>query len=337
MRVLILGPSGDGNLAWYLARALRALGHEAILHDLVHSDSQDPWWSRIQWKITGLDRWAIAQMNRRAERLWRTVRPDLVIVCKGRFLLPETVRGMRQAGLPVVNWYPDGIGEMEREFLIECLPHYTVFFTKDTYLLDRLRGISPNVRYLPLACDPEVHRTVTLSDEERRQYGSDVALVGSGYPFRLIYLPALEPYRLKLWGSAWTARPTRRPPPAWQGRSAMGFDQAKVFNATTINVNTVHFFEVHGTNRRTFDIAGCGGFQVCTAAPEDLPRLFDVGREVLVAKDARELRRVIDYYLAHEEERRAIGRQAQARAHRDHTFRQRLEELLQVVREVSPA
>ena len=331
MRVLILGPAHVGDLAWYAARALRALRHEVVLQDFVHSDSEDPWWSRARWKVGGLDRWAVWRMNRRVLQAWRAARPDLVLVCKGRFLRPETVQQIRRAGTPIVNWYPDGIGEMEREFLIECLPHYTAFFTKDTYLLARLRAVGADVRYLPLACDPEIHRTVVLSDAEQRRCGSDVALVGSGYPFRTIYLPWLASYQVKLWGTAWRARATRRLPDGWQGCSVRGPEQAKVFNAAKINVNTVHYFEVHGVNRRTFDIAGCGGFQICTAAPDDLPTLFDVGREVLVAEDGAALRRLMDYYLAHEAERQAIGQAAQRRAHRDHTYRRRMEELLRVV------
>ncbi len=331
MRILILGPAREGDLAWHVARALRSLGHQVTLEDLVHSDSEDPLWSRARWKIPRLNRGAIRWMNLRTQRLCRNLRPELVLICKGRYLLPDTLQAIRRSGIPTVNWYPDGIGEMEREFIIECLPYYTFFFTKDLYLCSRLRSAGVNAHHLPLACDPEIHRTWELSEEDRRRYESDLSLVGSGYPFRKIHLPLLEGYQVKLWGSGWRERLNGHQPSLWQGRSVRGVEQAKVFNATKININTVHFFEVQGVNRRTFDIAGCGGFQICTAAPEGLHGLFSVGHEVIVAKDDRELRSLIDHYLAHEEERRQIGQGAQRRAHRDHTYRQRMEAILRLL------
>jgi spore maturation protein CgeB len=66
---------------------------------------------------------------------------------------------------------------------------------------------------------------------------------------------------------------------------------------------------------------------------EDLATLFKPGEEVLVYRDLGELKRTLDFHLAHPDEARAIGANARRRALAEHTLRHRVEEMLQIVRE----
>jgi spore maturation protein CgeB len=52
---------------------------------------------------------------------------------------------------------------------------------------------------------------------------------------------------------------------------------------------------------------------------------------VVTYRDLDELRRQLDYYLAHPDEARAIGRNAQRRALKEHTLRHRIEEMLAIM------
>ena len=58
--------------------------------------------------------------------------------------------------------------------------------------------------------------------------------------------------------------------------------------------------------------------------------LFTPGDEVVTYRDLGELRRQLDYYLAHPDEARAIGDNALRRALKEHTLRHRLEEVIAV-------
>ena len=61
---------------------------------------------------------------------------------------------------------------------------------------------------------------------------------------------------------------------------------------------------------------------------DDLATLFKPGDEVVAYRDLGECRRVLDHYLAHPDEARAIGENARRRALAEHTLRHRLEEMI---------
>ena len=64
---------------------------------------------------------------------------------------------------------------------------------------------------------------------------------------------------------------------------------------------------------------------------DDLRDLLKPGEEIVAYRDLGELRRQLDFYLAHPEEARAIGANARRRALAEHTLRHRIEEMLTAV------
>jgi spore maturation protein CgeB len=93
-------------------------------------------------------------------------------------------------------------------------------------------------------------------------------------------------------------------------------------------VNTMYLAEVEGVNCRLFEAAGCGAFQIADWKPA-LPELFEPEREIVTSRSREELREKVDYYLARPEERRAIADRAYARAHREHTYEIRLQQMFE--------
>lgn len=81
-------------------------------------------------------------------------------------------------------------------------------------------------------------------------------------------------------------------------------------------------------NQRTFKIAACGGFQICDYVPA-LRKYFDED-EVVMARDAADWFDKVSFYLRHDRERRKIQERAAARALRDHTYHQRVREVLEL-------
>lgn len=76
---------------------------------------------------------------------------------------------------------------------------------------------------------------------------------------------------------------------------------------------------------------GYGVFQNVDWRP-GLVQLFELGTVVKVFTDTTDLRHKIDYYLGAPDKRDAIARAGHARAARDHTYRVRLAQLLDVVK-----
>jgi spore maturation protein CgeB len=212
---------------------------------------------------------------------------------------------------------------------------YDHLFFKEPYLVDILSSRTRlPVHFLAEACNPDRHRTEEpKSAEERNRYACDVVVAGNLYPYRLLVLEELpDEIDLKVYGN-----PRRGVPPGFErigaahtGTFVSGRTKALAFRGGKIVLNTMHYAELQGVNARLFEATGCGGFVLSHASP-GLGRYFEDGRELATFNGARELRDRVRYYLDHEDERASIAAAGQARAHRDHTYRVRLEELVQVV------
>ena len=253
--------------------------------------------------------------------------PDLVLT-HSAWIPPQTVQRLKTTtGAMLVCWFPDHPGNIGRQYLFAS-PYDHLFF-KDRWLVQRAESLGQRASYLPEACMPQWHRRVPLTSEERERYGCDVTTAGNLYYYRArIFEKIMEKYRVKLWGSfpRWVQSPARS---VFQGKSVMEIEKSKAFNAARIVLNTFQG-EVFGVNQRLFEIAGCGGFQLCEYRDE-IKEFFEPGREIVTFDSIADLMEKIGYYLAHPEERQAIADAAYARAHREHTFQKRLETMLEII------
>jgi spore maturation protein CgeB len=86
------------------------------------------------------------------------------------------------------------------------------------------------------------------------------------------------------------------------------------------------FYQVKG---RLFQGAGAGAMVLTDYYPE-LDEMFDVGREVVAFRfgDTNELREKLTWFLSHDSERERIAHAGLARAHREHTFSARIQQIL---------
>jgi spore maturation protein CgeB len=230
-----------------------------------------------------------------------------------------------------VNFFPDNPLWM---IPFECIEAYDVFFTKERYAMRSLQAVGlRNLHYLPMYCVPSLHHPVSPTAEEAERFGAAVSLVGSRYAYRERLVRELADYPLRVWGGGWS----HVEDPALRARVAggpvFGHDKLCVYSASTLSLNPHHpMNDIVGVNTRAFELAAAGGCQVADFK-EDLATLFKPGEEVLVYRDLGELKRTLDFHLAHPDEARAIGANARRRALAEHTLRHRVEEMLQIVRE----
>jgi spore maturation protein CgeB len=113
----------------------------------------------------------------------------------------------------------------------------------------------------------------------------------------------------------------------WAGREVTGDEKCKAMRACKIALNTNHYAGIGDVNKRTFELAGIGAFQL-TDERAALDDYFVPDLEVATFRGPKDLRDKVAYYLARPQERAAIAVRAQQRAHRDHTFERRLTTLL---------
>ncbi len=100
------------------------------------------------------------------------------------------------------------------------------------------------------------------------------------------------------------------------------------YNACTVNFNATNLQMGTAVNQRLFDVPACGGFLV-TDHQESVEELFTVGKEIITYRDPTEIPDLIRYYLGHPSARDTVARRGRERVLRQHTYRHRLQALLQ--------
>jgi spore maturation protein CgeB len=180
---------------------------------------------------------------------------------------------------------------------------------------------------------PAFHHPVELTDEEARALEGVIALVGRRYPYRERLVAELADYPLGVWGPDWERTRDPRVRAVVRGGGVWGRAKLAIYAGARLSLNPHHpLNDIVGVNIRTFELAAAGACQVVDLK-EDLSTLFKPGEEVVTYRDLGELRRQLDYYLAHPEETRAIAESSRRRALAEHTLRHRIEEILTVVDE----
>lgn len=99
-------------------------------------------------------------------------------------------------------------------------------------------------------------------------------------------------------------------------------DTARIYNRAKIALNLIDSSMPAGGNLRTFEIAGCGTFQLAERCPK---QWFMPGKEIVLFKNQPEMVRKIKYYLSHTKARQKIAAAGYKRAHRDHTYQTRFQ------------
>lgn len=266
------------------------------------------------------------------------LRPSLALSIKSEGIQVPFLRKIKKKfGITLANWWIDDPAHLHRSTKLS--PEYDYFFTCDPESVSIHEQVHcPHVSHLTFGCDPSLHRTVSLSAEERSTYGSDITFVGSMSSQRADVLRKLSGFNLKIWsrrefanfdGERIICRPV---PPTdslyrhFTGQEVWGEEMVKVYNASKIVMN-LHSQGVVGTNMRTFEVMGCGAF-LLSDARDILDRLFRKGEEFVSFERNEELPGLIDYYLKNNDKRLTIARQGQEAVYRDHTYRHRMKQLL---------
>ncbi len=263
-------------------------------------------------------------------------RPVDILICLAQ--APLTTRALtelRNRGVITVMWFV----EDSRRFTAwkHLAPFYDYMFCiqdGDTLAQIEAAGAGKAV-YLPTACEPSLQRPMTaeeIGDIER--WGSELSFVGAGYNNRQQMFASLSNRDFKIWGTEWPKVAPFDRLVQEAGRRLTPEEYIRIFNATKINLNLHSSTERDGVepngdfvNPRTFELASCGAFQLIDER-RLLPELFDIGKELITFSDFKELEDKADYYLAHPEERIAIAQRARSRALADHTYENRLEQML---------
>lgn len=269
------------------------------------------------------------------------VNPDIIffILMKDEFSF-ETLDYLKSKYI-TINWFCDDQWRFEN-FTKYYASHSTYAITTDKFALSKYRKIGyKNVilsQWASFGCSKNI-------DFETIKYKYDVSFVGgiSGYRKWLINRLKRNGVRVECFGAGWE-----------NGR--VSFEEiAEIFKTSKINLNisnsasydiryifssikSLHEFmkakkRIEQIKARNFEIPAFGGFQLTNYAPS-LEDYFEIGSEVAIYVSIEDLVLQINYYLGNEKERRKIMIKGYRKAAGEHTYFNRLKDVVKVIRNI---
>lgn len=329
-RVLVVGKRAPDYFADNLLTCLEDAGYE--------TRSVEPFRGRLNGSglVATRARGEVLLAPRFARRLQQHLvdaadefRPDLTLVLDARVTYP-IVGALRKATVaPVVFWFPDSPGNLGRE--THLLADYDAVFLKDSVVVRRYReSLGINAFYLPEGCNPRWHRaTGELAPSTTKP---SVSMIGNMYVTRFVLVRELmrRGIDVRIHGSRWARWLPSDPAMvgSYSGRPVFRDEKARAFRSASVVLNSLAVHEADGLNARLFEATACGGV-VLTEWRDRLPELFDVPSEVHSYSTFEELvNRIHALAALPDAERNALAAAGSARAHRDHTYRHRVETIV---------
>lgn len=209
----------------------------------------------------------------------------------------------------------------EYDLMLSSLPNQVDYFPKQGMASELFR----------LGFEPKI--LSRLSTNEKR---FDIVFVGGlGGPHQQ-GTQALEllcrQYNIKVWGYGIEKVPMDSPIHTVYVGPVWGLEMYQILRDAKIVFNRhINISGDYANNMRLYEATGVGTLLV-TDHKQNLVDLFEPGREVIAYHNAEECAELIQYYLNHDDEREAIARAGQQRTLLEHTYYQRMQELVDIVR-----
>jgi len=366
MKILYCAHGHYWNSTWpyafidqYIIETLKDLGHEIKIFDV---------FSRASLVISSVKSYAknnnlneaqvIAMLDDRStadlplEIL--EFKPDLVLHIVGR-IVPRVLKAIKELKVKTAIWFLDDPQEIDKTSKMGKLYDYA--YTVESACINAYKAEGVNAEFLPLGCLPKIHKKIEVEDK----YKSDICFVGVPFPKRVQFFDEmaefLKDYSVKIIGGGPNIGSSSDP---WLWKKKLKrldilekfivdevihpSEAAKYYNGAKINLN-IHRAAVDerfdkgntkgiipkSVSGRTFEVAGCAGFQLIDQDRPNYKIHFEENKEIISFSDAKDFTDKIKYYLEHEGERRLIADAAQKRAYLDHTYKNRVEKILQKV------
>ncbi len=192
---------------------------------------------------------------------------------------------------------------------------------------------------------------IVLKGVYDKKFKADISFIGTNLPqkkeyFKQTLFPLKRKYDLKLYGQDWYLSDKIL---GWIQRGGQYFnipilknaqkpkvdlkDEAKIYKSSLISVNIHEDYQRKfggDCNERTFKIPLSGGFEI-TDNIQCIKKYFVEGKEIIIAENKKDWFDKIDYYYRNPEKRIPIIETGMARVLKEHTYHNRVEQLINLL------
>ena len=330
MRILVVGAIEGGSLSVGRAiyAAFREIGQDAEFLD--YSDFLDDFVKVVKTKDDDRSAQFLLKCNIRLMQRVLDFRPDAILgIAQSPMVNPEILIKLRKTGIVLCFWFVEDYQIFD--YWKSYAPFFNYYFTiqKDPFW-GKLREMGcNNFHYLPVAFDTNFE-----SRNDPHLPGINVSFVGAPYPNRVHLFSQLQRGDFEIYGDTWVEHGNGS---VIIGDRWISDNEARnIYQRSLININLHSSPNPNSlgdgdfVNPRTFELAGMGVFQL-TDMRDLMPLHFDLKDEVVALNNWEEMKTAIDYFLKHKSERIDFSKRAQQRVLKEHTYRHRAEEIVNLL------
>jgi spore maturation protein CgeB len=211
------------------------------------------------------------------------------------------------------------------------LKSYDLILTSFPHFVDRLRGLGVKSEYFRIGFD---ERVLSLLGNVNKDI--DFSFVGGISRHHGGAIPLLEylteSTTMRLFGYGADSLPLSSPIRQQHGGEVWGLDMYRALARSRITLNRhINVAENSANNMRLYEATGVGSM-LLTDRKDNLDKLFDIDREVAAYSSREEAAEIVRYYLDHPDEMAMVAKAGQARTLREHTYGQRMQELVPILK-----
>lgn len=211
------------------------------------------------------------------------------------------------------------------------LKGYDLVLTSFPHFVDRLRTLGVESEYFRIGFD---ERVLSLLGEVRKDIG--FSFVGGISRHHGDAMPVLEYLTeqtdMRVFGYGVDSLPRSSPIRQRHEGEVWGMDMYRALARSRITLNRhINVAENNANNMRLYEATGVGTM-LLTDRKDNLHELFEIGNEVIAYSSKEEAADLVRHYLDRPDEVERIAKAGQARTLREHTYTQRMQELVSILR-----
>lgn len=342
MKILLIGDaSSEYNPIFSYEREFGALGHQVKkinIKDFFRLTLWNRALNKLFFRVPVY--FGVGRLNREILGQAGLFEPELVIFLEPHHIKPSTVLTLKESGSIVFARNDDAVFRPKNgsTLFYKILPllNCIISMNSNNVLELRRRGLK-RVEFVPLAVDKVIRYPVLpKNEEERMRIGADIVFIGTyANEDRVGFLEklSLDGYDIKVYGNSWQKA---RGVSSLKGRGAImykpvvGEEMSKVMNSSKIVLAFLRHHNRDEQTVRTYEIPACGAFMLHERTKEAM-ELFREGVEAEFFDSYEELKKKIDYYLGHPEERQRIAKSGYDKATTpEYSYADRTKKLLSI-------
>lgn len=211
------------------------------------------------------------------------------------------------------------------------LKGYDLLLTSFPHFVNRLRTLGVASEYFRIGFD---ERVLSLLGQVKKDI--NFSFVGGISRHHGGAIPLLEYLAeqtdMRVFGYGADSLPSASPIRQRHGGEVWGMDMYRALARSRITLNRhINVAENNANNMRLYEATGVGAM-LLTDRKDNLHELFEIGKEVVAYSSKEEAAELVRHYLDHPQEAEQIAKAGQARTLREHTYAQRMQELVPILK-----